>query len=116
MIPDMRNTIKNHDDFLMADQDPSARCAFFLIRAKPAKFPNDPRYGLTVTKKTFRLAVDRNLAKRKLRDWIRENETLMQPQYDYVFVARHAILNASRTDGRMAMKKALNYIAKHYAK
>ena len=116
MIPGMRNTIKNHNDFLATDEDPTARCAFFLIRAKMAKFPDAPRYGLTVTKKTFKLAVDRNLAKRKLRDWIRFNHDLLLPQYDYIFIARRAILNASRTDGRVAMKKALRYIGKNYAK
>jgi len=116
MIGFMRNTIKNHNDFLTADNDPTARSAFFLVRAKPAKFPDDPRYGLTATKKTFKFAVDRNRAKRKLRDWIRFNESLLLAQYDYVFIARRAILNASRTDGRVAMKKALRYMGREYAK
>lgn len=116
MIAVMRNTIKNHNDFLMDDNDPSARCAFFMIRAKPAKFADDPRYGLTVTKRTFKLAVDRNRAKRKLRDWIRFNHSLLVPGYDYVFIARHAILDAPRTDGRTAMKKALRYMGREYAK
>ena len=49
-----RNTIKNHADFALGDNDPTARCAFFLVRAKPAKFPDDPRFGMIVTKKSFK--------------------------------------------------------------
>lgn len=107
----MRNTIKNHNDFAMGDNDPTARSAMFFIRSKPAKFPDDPRYGLIVTKKTFKFAVDRNRAKRLLRDWIAYNEKLMRGDADYVFIARRAILNATRADGRVAMKKALRYLS-----
>ena len=107
-----RNTIKNHADFALGDNDPTARCAFFLVRAKHAKFPDDPRFGMIVTKKSFKHAVDRNRAKRLLRDWIEFNENLMVPQWDYVFIIRRDILNATRTDGRVAMKKTLNYLRK----
>ncbi|MBQ4070028.1 MAG: ribonuclease P protein component [Alphaproteobacteria bacterium] len=108
----MRDTIKNHKDFAMGTNDPTGRCAFFLARAKPAKIPDDARYGLIVTKKTFKHAVDRNRAKRLLRDWIRFNEKLLRPEWDYIFVARRAILDADRQSGRIAMKKALNYMRK----
>lgn len=108
----IRNTIKNHADFIAAPNDPVARCAYFLVRAKQAKFPNDARYGLIVTKKTFKHAVDRNRAKRLLRDWIAFNEKMLRPDWDYVFIARHAIQDATRTDGRVAMKKALGYLKK----
>ncbi len=112
MIPGMRNTIKNHDDFIMTDENPKALSPFFVVRAKPAKFPNDPRVGFTATKKTFRHAVDRNLAKRKMRDWVRAQESRLLPNMDYVFIARHAIGDASRDDGRAAMARALHYIAR----
>lgn len=112
----MRNTIKNHIDFLMTDEDPTARSAYFLIRAKSAKCPDDARYGLIVTKKTFKLAVDRNRAKRLLRDWIAFNEKHMLANMDYVFIARRAILTATRAEGRTAMRKALHYIGKQYGK
>ncbi len=110
----MRNTIKNHNDFLMTDDDPIAKSPYFLIRAKNAKFADDPRYGLVATKRTFKLAVHRNRAKRLLRDWIAYNENLMLPKYDYVFIARGAILGAMCDDGRDAMRRALRYIAKTY--
>ena len=107
-----RDTIKNHSDFVAGANDPTARCAYFLVRAKKTLFPNDARYGLVVTKKTFKHAVDRNRAKRLLRDWIESNEKMLNEDWDYVFVARRAILDATRLDGRVAMKKALNYLRK----
>ena len=110
--PIMRDTIKKHIDFLPNDADLSARCAFFFVRARPAKVPESPRYGLIAAKRTFKLAVHRNRAKRLLRDWIRHNERYMCNTLDYIFVARHGILNASRPDGYAAMRKALNYIKK----
>lgn len=107
-----RNTIKNHIDFAMGVNDPTTRCAFFLVRAKPAKFPDDPRYGLIVTKKTFKHAVDRNRAKRLIRDWIAYNEKMLRSEWDYVFVIRRDILGADRLSGREAMRKALHYLKK----
>jgi len=110
----MRDTIKKHSDFITAEDDPSARSAYFMVRAKAAKYPEDPRVGFTVTKRTFRFAVDRNRAKRLLRDWVRFNEGLMLPEYDYVFIAYANILNATREDGRTAMAKVLGHIARKY--
>lgn len=107
-----RDTIKNHSDFVAGDNDPVAKNAFFLVRAKPTKFPDDARYGIIVTKKTFKFAVQRNRAKRLIRDWIAFNEDMMLPQWDYVFVTRRAILDADRTTGRVAMKKALHFLKK----
>ncbi len=110
----MRNTIKNHKDFLMAEDAPTAKSNFFVIRAKPARFPDDARYGLTATKRTFRFATQRNRAKRLLRDWIAFNDALLLSEFDYVFIARHGILDATRDDGREAMRKALTHIQRKY--
>lgn len=112
----MRNTIKKHIDFLPSDADTDARSEFFFVRARPAKHPDDARYGIMATKRTFKLAVDRNRAKRLLRDWIRHNEKHMCADMDYIFLARHRILAASRLDGRVAMRKALHYIKKQHEK
>ena len=108
----MRDTIKNHKDFFMTDDDPMARSALFFVRMKPCVIPNNPRYGIIATKKTFKFAVHRNRAKRLLRDWVRFNEKLLRADMDYVFVARRAILNAVRDDGRNAMARALGQINK----
>lgn len=108
----IRDTIKRHEDFAMRENDPVAKSTYFLVRAKNAKYPDDARYGIIVTKKTFKHAVDRNRAKRLIRDWIAFNENIMRPEWDYVFIIRRAILDADRTSGRVAMKKALNYLHK----
>lgn len=100
----------------MADDDPVAKSAFFIIRACPTRFPDGAQYGITATKRTFPLAVHRNLAKRKLRDWIRAHEKMMMPETDYVFIARYPILDATRTDGRDAMRRALHYLRQTGAK
>lgn len=107
-----RDTIKNHSDFAMGKNDHVAKSAYFLVRAKNAKIPGDARYGMIVTKKTFKHAVDRNRAKRMLRDWLAFNERMLRPEWDYVFIIRRAIIDADRTSGRVAMKKALNYLRK----
>lgn len=111
----MRDTIKKHSDFLMQDTDPSARSAYFIVRACQTRFPNDARVGFTATKRTFRFAVDRNRAKRLMRDWARFNSELMVPEFDYVFIARAPILVANRASGRDAMAKALKHIMRKYA-
>ncbi|MBP5707427.1 MAG: ribonuclease P protein component [Alphaproteobacteria bacterium] len=108
----MRDTIKNHKDFIMTDENPTAKSVFFIIRMKPCVTPEKPRYGVTATKKTFKLAVHRNRAKRLLRDWVRFNEKHMRPDMDYVFIARHPILDATREDGRAAMERALKHLKK----
>lgn len=107
----MRNTIKRHQDFITTDTDPSVRSAYFVIRAKNARFPDDPRVGYVAAKRTFKLAVDRNRAKRLMRDWVRFNNDLMLPEYDYIFIAHASILTATRDMGRTAMAKALRHIA-----
>lgn len=110
----MRKTIKNHADFAVTPDDLSGLSSYFIARAKYARFPNDARYGLVVTKRTFKHAVDRNRAKRLLRDWIRFHKDMMLPNMDYIFVARAPILKATREEGRSAMRKALHWIQKTY--
>lgn len=112
MIHIMRNTIKRHEDFAMTPDDLSGLSTYFIVRAKPAKHQDDARYGLIVTKKTFKHAVDRNRAKRLLREWIRNYDDMMLAEFDYVFVARHKILGATYEQGLDAMRKALHWIKK----
>ena len=109
----MRDTIKNHKDFIMTDANPAARSDLFYVRMKPCAIDGDARYGLVVTKRAFKFATQRNRAKRLLRDWVRFNEGLLQPDMDYVFIARRAILDATRDDGRAAMAHALANLKKH---
>lgn len=111
-MPAMRNTIKKHIHFLPGPDDITACSTFFFIRARATKFTDGARYGITATKRTFKLAVNRNRAKRLLRDWIRFCETKLCPDLDYIFIARHGILEATRAQGRTALKKALHHIKK----
>lgn len=108
----MRKTIKKHSDFAVTPDDLSGMSAYFIARAKHTRFTNDARYGLIVTKRTFKHAVDRNRAKRLLRDWVRHHDDMMLPDMDYIFVARTPILKATREEGRTAMRKALHWISK----
>jgi ribonuclease P protein component len=48
----------------------------------------------------FKLAVQRNRAKRLLRDWIAFSENLMIPELDYIIIARSNILECNRDNGR----------------
>ncbi len=105
-----RTTIRNHLDFLMPRDAPHICTDCVIVKFKPAKFANDPRYGLIVPKKMFKLAVHRNRAKRLLRDWIAYNEKLMLDKYDYIFISRGTILGCSRDFGRHEVYRALKKV------
>lgn len=114
----MRNTIKNHNDFKTDRSYPYALTDLFAIRTKNAKFSDDPRYGLVVSKRNFRFAVHRNRAKRLLRDWIAFAEKYMCDDMDYVFFAHPEILNdgITREIGREKMASALIEIKNRHEK
>lgn len=111
-----RKTIRNHRDFITSPLSPKTVTDFCVIKAKPAKIPGDARYGLIVSKRSFKLAVERNRAKRLMRDWISYNEDLMLPALDYIFILRNTILNATRDKGRASTSVALHKIAKAHNK
>ena len=106
-----RKTIRNHKDFLTTSSDPTVISSCFIVKAKSAA-KKDARYGIIASKRTFKLAVQRNRAKRLLRDWIAFNEPLMLPDMDYIFVARTSILNCSRENGRKKIATVLKKISK----
>ena len=109
-----RKTIRNHRDFIVPFTDLAASNDCFWVKAKTAKIPDDARYGIITSKKNFKLAVQRNRAKRLMRDWIAFNENLMIDDLDYVFIPRFPVLNIVRDDGRKKMQKSLKKIAKIY--
>jgi len=106
-----RKTIRNHKDFIVSHDDPAVMCQCFVVKAKPMA-KTDARYGIVASKRTFKLAVQRNRAKRLLRDWIAANEDLMLPDMDYIFIAREAILDCTREIGREQMVGSLKKISK----
>jgi len=111
-----RKTIRNHRDFLTTIDDFKSSNDLFMVKAKNAKIPGDARYGIIVTKKSFKLAIWRNRAKRLIRDWIAANEDLMVDNLDYIFILHGAILDADREQGRKQMAHALVQISKMYNK
>jgi len=116
MTPMKRKTIRDHKDFLISLGDFKVVSYNLTVKAKPAKIPGDARYGVVAAKKYFKLAVDRNRAKRMLRDWIAANENLMLPELDYIFIARDPILTRKRDPGRKEMGRSLKKIARFYEK
>lgn len=106
----MRQTIRKHKDFMVRENDPVVKTPLFIVRSRPTLWDGDAKYGLIVTKKTFRLAHDRNRAKRLLRVWIRMCESDMNSKMDYIFIARAAILNATLPVGIETMNKALQQL------
>lgn len=111
-----RKTIRNHKDFLTSLGDYRVSSYNIVVKAKKAKIPGDARYGLFAPKKTFKLATDRNRAKRMLRDWIAANEDFLSPELDYIFVAREPILTRRRDPGRDELNFLLKKITKLYEK
>ena len=106
-----RKTIRNHKDFSTGPDDPVYANHYFIVKAKPA-VKKDSRYGIIASKRSFKLAVQRNRAKRRLRDWIAYNENLMAPNKDYIFIARIAIFDCSREVGRQKMAHAIKKVSK----
>lgn len=111
-----RKTIRNHKDFFVPKDGTYAAFDCFKVCAKPAKISGDARYGLIVSKRTFKFSVQRNRAKRLIRDWITVNEDLMLPELDYVFIIRSSLLDCNRKKGYRQIKRALLKIAKIYNK
>ncbi|MBT3191766.1 MAG: ribonuclease P protein component [Verrucomicrobia bacterium] len=58
--------------------------------------PPGLRLGVVASKRTFRRAVDRNRAKRLLREAFRLNRACISGSGDLVIIARHRILRAER--------------------
>ena len=106
-----RKTIRSHKDFLTTPDDPVFINHYFLAKAKKA-VKKDSRYGLVASKRSFKLAVQRNRAKRLLRDWVAYNEHLMSPTKDYIFIARVPIIDCPRDVGRKKMAHAIKKISK----
>ena len=102
----MKNTIKSHQNFDFGNCKPCIMPAL-LMKFREKKFETG-QYGLIASKRTFKLAVDRNRAKRLLRDWIQQNK--LPKDFDILFIARSQILETAQKEGIVQMKKALRKI------
>lgn len=66
------------------------------------------RLGVIASKRTFHHAVERNRAKRLLREAFRLRRSQVNPEVDIVLLGRHAILKASRQDVEKDLLYALS--------
>lgn len=105
------DTIKKHKDFITSLDTTILRSGNFTLKIKPASNTNGAHYGIVASKRFFRLAVERNRAKRLLRDWLAFNEDLMNENFDYIFMAEHGILNVKREEGRQEMANVLKKVS-----
>ena len=109
-----RKTILKHSDFFMPMDAICVRGERFLVKAKPTNALGNARYGLVASKRVFKLAVERNRAKRLLRDWLAFNEDAMRPELEYVFYAHKNILESTRDAGRDDMATTLAKVARTF--
>ncbi len=102
----------NHREFHTAPDAPTVINGFFIMKIKPARIPGFSRFGVASPKKTFKLAIHRNRARRLLRDWIAFNKDFFSGDYDYIFIARAQTLNCNRETGRKLVYDAIKKMAK----
>lgn len=71
---------------------------YLTLRYRSAEGGEIPRIGYAVPRKVGG-AVDRNLVKRRLREAVARNESLLLPATDYVLIARPGLAAAAETQG-----------------
>jgi ribonuclease P protein component len=93
--------LRKRSEFLAAQRGEKRRGRFFLLELRDRGDEDEPRYGLTVTKKTGN-AVVRNRIRRRLKEAVRVHAAGdMARGKDYVIVGRREIL-AARFDALKA--------------
>lgn len=97
------------DALFTAPQARSLAHRAFILRWRRVS-TNRPRVGVIATKRTFHRAVDRNRARRLLREVFRLERPMLRPGYDLVLLARQDILKMPFADlqeaFRMLVKRA----------
>lgn len=85
--------LRHRSDFLAAAGGPKAAAAAFVLQARDRGDADVPRVGFTVTRK-IGTAVERNRARRRLRDVVRRSDAaLLRAGKDYVLIARAGVLH-----------------------
>ena len=80
-------------DFLAAAKGTRVPAGAFVLQARERRDAAPPRFGFTVSKKVG-TAVERNRVRRRLREIVRRNATLIpQTAHDYVLIGRRAALD-----------------------
>ena len=90
--------LTREDDFREAfDQSEGRRARTFVLWVRRAR-DAARRLGVVASKRTFRHAVDRNRAKRLLRESFRLHRPLLAEGVDLVLLARRRILDGGRAE------------------
>jgi len=110
--PTILSSLKKRADFLHVQKQGGNESKWvsksFIIQICPNENKGQ-RFGLVVTKKLYKLAVDRNRVKRRLREAIKETlPTLALDNTDYVFIAR----SDTRTMAFETLKKDMKWCLK----
>lgn len=97
-IFNMRKILKKHSEFLKDTGFNNIKTEFFILKTRPCIFKKDPRYGIITTKKVFKLAIERNRAKRRLKASLIILNEKLSDELDYIFILKKSILNIKFKD------------------
>jgi ribonuclease P protein component len=95
-----------HRDFNFEGADSAVTPA--MVAKYRKKLHETGEFGLVVSKKVFPRAVQRNRAKRLMREWIRKCE--MPRETDILLIARPKIMQTTLSDGVRQMKSVVRRI------
>ena len=106
-------TIKSRGDFQRVRGGVKFNAPAFLLDSKARSATDagdDPRFGFTITKKVGG-AVERNRMRRRLKEAVRQlPDDLARSNFDYVVVARRALLERPFTDICADVAAALTHV------
>lgn len=98
----------------------SAKQDFLRVKTKGKKFQGEPfavladqtgssssRFGFIISTKISKKAVERNQAKRRLREAIRKMLPKAKPGFDIVFLAKKSLINKPLTEVYLEAEKLL---------
>lgn len=85
---------RNADFCAVREQGRRIDCGVFLLtwRVRPGGLPVNPRVGVVASRAAVGNAVQRNRAKRRLREIYRQHQALVPPGLDLVLTARISLL------------------------
>lgn len=104
----MRKTLKKHSDFLKDTGFKDIKTNIFILKIRPCIFEKDPRYGIVTTKKTFKLAIERNRARRIMRASLNIFNKKLSEKSDYIFILKKSILDINFKDLLKTLEESIN--------
>ena len=104
----MRKTLKKYSDFLIDTGFKNIKTDIFILKTRPCVFEEDPRYGIVATKKTFKLAVDRNKVRRRLKASLIIFDKKLSKKLDYIFILKRKFLDTNFKDISNIIETSIN--------